>query len=178
MARKSALRNRANMSADDLTHCDQYSRFLQVALEHLDRQQRRILRVLRDHRGFSLRTTGATLTLHLRGLPLLSSKVVFVGRHDSELRQWRWGWSEATADEDTSPLDDVRAVGEARGFQQLTREVWTARKDEAWQMASIATLVLDGRGVYRAQEGALSSYYVLLDPLTFESLPPPSECEW
>jgi hypothetical protein len=75
-------------------------------------------------------------------------------------------------------MEDVRAVGESRGYGQLTRECWTARRDEAWQMVSIAALVVDGRGVYRVTQDTLQSFYLLLDPLAFESLPPPAESEW
>jgi hypothetical protein len=167
------------MSADDITQCDDYSRFVLHAVEHLERQQRRIRRVLREHDRHAWNAKGNTLTLQFRHFPLLCSSVALVGRYESERSQWRWGWSERElAPELTEALEDVRAVGESRGYAQLTREVWTARKDEAWQMASVAALVLDGRGVYRVEEGAQQSYYLLLDPLAFESVPPPADSEW
>jgi hypothetical protein len=167
------------MSADDITYCDDYSRFLRHAREHLDRVQRRLRRVLRDHDRYTLRREGRALTLHVRGFPILSSSVVLAGRYDRARSLWRWAWGDCDASSmHASVLEDVRAVGESRGFPQLTREVWSAREDEAWQMASVATLLLDGRGVYCAREAGLHSYYVLLDPLSFESAPPPADCEW
>jgi hypothetical protein len=168
------------MSADDnLTYCDDYARFLRHAREHLDRVQRRLRCVLRDHDRHTLRRAGHALTLHVRGLPILSSSVILAGRYDRDRSLWRWGWGDlGVSPAHATVLEDVRAVGESRGFPQLTREVWSAREDEAWQMAAVAALVLDGRGVYCAREEGLHSFYVLLDPLSFESAPPPAECEW
>jgi hypothetical protein len=165
------------MSADDITQYDEYSRFVRHALEHLEEQQHRIQRALRDRDRHTLHRAGSALTLHLRSLPILSSAVVLAGRYDHGRSLWRWGWSDASP-ELTRALEDVRAVGESRGFHQLTRESWTARRDEAWQMVSIATLLLDGRGVYPIEEGLVHSYYVLLDPLTFEGPLVPAGSEW
>jgi hypothetical protein len=167
------------MSSDDITQDHEYSRFVRHAMEHLESQQHRLRRVLRDRDRHTLRRCGRALTLHLRGLPILSSEVVLAGRYDHERSLWRWGWGDRDATPELArALEDVRAVGESRGFHQLTRDCWTARRDEAWQMVSIATLLLDGRGVYSIEDGLVHSYYVLLDPLAFESTPPPAGSEW
>lgn len=114
----------------------------------------------------------------MRGVPILSSSVVLAGRYDHERSLWRWGWTDRESGSELAhALEDVRAVGESRGFHQLTRDSWTARRDEAWQMVSIATLLLDGRGAYTIEDGFVHSYYVLLDPMAFESAPPDS-VEW
>jgi hypothetical protein len=168
----------AHMSSDDITLYDEYSRFVRHAMEHLEQQQHRIRRALRDRDRHTLRRAGRTLTLHMRGFPILSSTVVLAGRYDHERSLWRWGWTDRDEGHDLSQaLEDVRAVGESRGFHQLTRDSWTARRDEAWQMVSIATLLLDGRGAYTIEDGLVHSYYVLLDPMTFESSPT-DNCEW
>jgi hypothetical protein len=105
--------------------------------------------------------------------------VVLAGRYDHEFSIWRWGWTDREhGSELAQALEDVRAVGESRGFHQLVRDSWTARRDEAWQMVGIATLLLDGRGVYTIEDGLVHSYYVLLDPMTFESSASHEGCEW
>lgn len=167
------------MSADDLTQCDDYSRFVRHARDHFERVQRRIRSVLREHDRYSLRRAGHALTLHVRGVPLLSSNVVLAGSYDRARSLWRWSWAnDHIPPAHAAILEDVRAVGEARGFAQLTCASFSAREDEAWQMASIAVLVLDGQGVYRQVEGDVSNFLVLLDPLSFESTPPPADGEW
>ncbi len=104
---------------------------------------------------------------------------MLAGRYDHEFSTWRWGWTDReTGAELAQALEDVRAVGESRGFHQLTRDSWTARRDEAWQMVSIATLLLDGRGAYTIEEGPVHHYYVLLDPITFESAGSADDSEW
>lgn len=167
------------MSSDEITSYDEYSRFVRHAMEHLEEQQHRLQSVLRDRERHTLSQAGNRLTLHLRSFPILSSSVVLAGSYDHELSLWRWGWNVSDANPDVAQaLEDVRAVGEARGFLQLTRDSWTARRDEAWQMVSIATLLLDGRGVYSIETGLVNRYYVLLDPLCFESAPHLQDCEW
>lgn len=169
----------AHMSSDDITLYDEYSRFVRHAMEHLEQQQHRIHRALRDRDRHTLRSAGRALTLHMRGFPILSTAVVLAGRYDHERSLWRWGWTDRESGPELAlALEDVRAVGESRGFHQLTRDSWTARRDEAWQMVAIATLLLDGRGVYTTEDGLVHNYYVMLDPLTFESAPQHDGCEW
>jgi hypothetical protein len=168
----------AHMSSD-ITLYDEYSRFVRHAMEHLEQQQHRIGRALRDRDRHALRGSGRALTLKLRGFPILSSNVVLAGRYDHERSLWRWGWTDQERGSELAhALEDVRAVGESRGFHQLTRDSWTARRDEAWQLVAIATLLLDGRGVYTIEEGLVHNYYVLIDPMTFESSPTHEGSEW
>ncbi len=167
------------MSSDEITSYDEYSRFVRHAMEHLEEQQHRLQPVLRDRDRHTLHPMGTHLTLHLRKFPILSSSVVLAGSYDHERSQWRWGWAQSDATPELAhALEDVRAVGDARGFLQLTRDAWTARRDEAWQMVAIATLLLDGRGVYSVETGLVNRYYILLDPLSFEGGPHLHGSEW
>lgn len=154
-------------------------RLAREAALHLESRQRRIDLLLRNHQRASLNGTTGILTLHARSLPLLSTRVVLVGHYEQKTGLFRWGW----ADPDTpaalvTPLEDVRAVGEARGFPELTEPTWYGSDADARAMASITALVLDGRGTHRVDIDGLTTFYVLLDPLAFDSLPPAAGGEW
>ena len=158
---------------------NELNRLAHEAHLHLDARQRRIDLLLRNHERASLNGTTGVLTLHARKLPLLCTKVVLVGTYDRGRRTFRWGW----ADQDVpmalvSPLEDLRAVGETRGFPELTEAEWQGTEADANSMAMITALVLDGRGTHRVDIDNRVTYYVLLDPIAFESLPPAASGEW
>src|SRR4051794_16006505 len=66
MRPRATLRKFAAHMSSDITHYDEYSRFVRHAMEHLEQQQHRIRRALRDRDRHTLRRAGSALTLHLR----------------------------------------------------------------------------------------------------------------
>jgi hypothetical protein len=169
-----AMHQQANTTRYEL------SRLAREAKLHLESRQRRIDLLLRNHERASLNGDTGVLTLSARKLPLLSTRVVLVGSHDRQKKTFRWGWADPSAPHAlVEPLDDMRAVGEARGFSELTEGEISASAEEAADMASITALVLDGRGTHRVEdEEGRSTFFVLLDPIAFESLPPAAGGEW
>jgi hypothetical protein len=146
---------------------------------HLESRQRRIDLLLRNHQRASLNGTTGMLTLHARQLPLLCTRVVLVGHYDKNTSHFRWAWGDPDSPVSlVAPLEDVRAVGEARGFPELTEATWFGSIEDAAAMASITALVLDGRGTHRVEVDGVFTWYVLLDPIAFESLPPAAGGEW
>ena len=149
---------------DDCTIArNELNRLAHEAHLHLDARQRRIDLLLRNHERASLNgTTG-----------------VLVGTYDRTRRSFRWGWADPDVPEAlVSPLEDLRAVGETRGFPELTEGEWQGSEADASSMAMITALVLDGRGTHRVDIDNRVTYYVLLDPIAFESLPPAASGEW
>jgi hypothetical protein len=154
-------------------------RLAREAALHLESRQRRIDLLLRNHTRASLNGKTGMLTLTARRLPLLSTRVVLVGHFEKQTHTFRWGWSDPDSPASlVEPLEDVRAVGETRGFPELTEPSFQGTDEEAAAMASITALVLDGRGTHRVDVDGRVTYYVLLDPIAFESLPPAASGEW
>jgi hypothetical protein len=154
-------------------------RLAREAALHLESRQRRIDLLLQNHQRASLNGVTGMLTLHARKLPLLSTRVVMVGHYEKPSRTFRWAWGDPDSPASlVAPLEDVRAVGEARGFPELTEATWQGTLEEAAAMADITALVLDGRGTHRVEVDGVYTWYILLDPIAFESLPPAAGGEW
>jgi len=98
------------------------------------------------------------LTFSSGGRIEVIADIQIVGSTSSSTGTWLWSW-----DNDTilprvrHCIEEVRALGEKRGFPKLTVEKWEGDEYDGWEMTAIAAYVLKADGAYRSpgSNGAL-----------------------
>lgn len=95
----------------------------------------------------------------------LVTRASIIGTIASASHTWQWAWDDPTMVASAAVSSTrIRDFGQAQGFQPLTLGTWSADDVDGWEMATIACLLLRGRGVYRAPHETSAIYLVLHDP--------------
>lgn len=120
---------------------------------------------LLEYERYDYDQKSATLVFSGADRPNLSMNIQVVGSWAAESGTWLWAWDNdtilPTAREHVQVL---QKFGQENGFERLTEAHWEADQADAWQVARIACLLLQGDGIYRApdEDGAL--FMVVSDP--------------
>lgn len=94
----------------------------------------------------------------------------FVGSVSSKSETWLWAWGNPTVEPPMKArVEQVRAFGEARGLDELTRAKWPADQTDGWTMAAVAAQILDAAGVYRSPDEAGWTFLLLSNPRFVEA---------
>ena len=107
----------------------------------------------------------ASLVFSSAGKPRVVTTAFVVGSWSA--RDKSWLWSRAN---DSLPSDAVgnmhwlRLFGEQHGFERLKTPCWPAEPADGWEMASLACLLLEGDGLYRAPYGDDALFLVMMEP--------------
>lgn len=107
----------------------------------------------------------ATLVFSSAGRPRVVTTAFVVGSWSARDQTWLWSWAN-----DSLPSDAVgnvhwlRLFGEQHGFERLQTPRWPAEPADGWEMASIACLLLQGEGLYRAPRGDDALFLVMMEP--------------
>ena len=107
----------------------------------------------------------ASLIFSSAGLPRVTMKIQIVGSWAKGPGTWLWSWdNRSILPSAAEHVDVLKRFGEQHDFERLSRPLWPAEEVDGWEMVSIACLLLQGEGVYRApdQHGAL--FMVVSEP--------------
>jgi hypothetical protein len=120
---------------------------------------------LLDYPRYDYDQESATLVFSGTDRPNLKFTIQVIGSWAAKSGTWLWAW-----DNDSILLGArehvhmLQKFGEQCGFQRMSEALWEAEQADAWEMTSVACLLLQADGVYRApdEDGAL--FMVLSDP--------------
>jgi hypothetical protein len=119
---------------------------------------------------YSYNQEAASLIFSSGGVPRVTMKIQVVGSWAKRTGTWLWSWDNASilasADEYVHWL---KTFGEQNGFARLSNASWQAEEVDAWEMTSLACLLLQGEGVYRAPDDDGALFMVLSDPEFIDS---------
>jgi hypothetical protein len=112
----------------------------------------------------------ASLVFSSGGVPRVRMNIQIVGSWSARAGTWFWSWSNATILPSANEYVGVlKTFGEQNDFGRLSTPLWPAKESDAWQMASLACLLLQGDGVYRAPGEDGSVFMVVTDPTFVDS---------
>jgi hypothetical protein len=91
-----------------------------------------------------------TLTFSNKGVPHIIATIQVAGSISKKSETWLWGWANPHFPTNvTEKLSTVRAFGEEHGILKLTQEKWDATEEDGWEMSSVASRLIQAKGVYR-----------------------------
>ncbi len=95
-------------------------------------------------------------------------KYVDVGSFSTKANTWNWGWDNSSTPVRVSrALRKVKALGEAKGFEQLTKGLFDGDEYTGWAMTAIAAKQLSAIGAYCAPlDDVLFIYFIFTNELT------------
>lgn len=74
---------------------------------------------------------------------------------------WLWGWANDSLRESMKrDVQKVREYGEAHQMPLLTLPEWSADKQQAWNMAAIATKLCDAQGAFCGSSGSTLIFFL------------------
>lgn len=98
------------------------------------------------------------------GIPRVVASVLVAGSISNRCGTWLWSWgneSLPTVVKDEMFL--VRAWGVKENIAQLSDPKFPADQEDAWELASAALRILDGKGIYRCPHDAGAIWVVFRD---------------
>ncbi len=105
-----------------------------------------------------------TLTFSNDGVPRVVATIQTVGSISKKSDTWMWGWANHSLPAKvTDQLYRLKQFGERENLRQLTEATFAGDEGLGWEMAAVATRILEGRGAYRcpSENGAL--FLVFMD---------------
>jgi hypothetical protein len=100
---------------------------------------------------FDLDQTTAAFTWSSQGHVRVIADVRVVGSTSKQSDTWLWSWANSSIlDAAREGVANLSTFGAQHGFQKLAQPKWPADETDGWEMTSIACLLLDCEGVYRA----------------------------
>lgn len=104
-----------------------------------------------------------TLIFSEGGRAKVVAQIEVVGSVSNQSGTWKWGWAmDSLPKLVTSRIGEVRKLGEERGLEQLTTELFKDYEGLGWQLTGISTQVLGGIGAYRCPSDKGFLYLVLM----------------
>ena len=129
-----------------------FEELLRISYKYLYDQQdicKRDYQLLDYQRWFYDQETGE-LTFSDNGITKLIIDYEEVGSLSLKSNTWLWAWGNPHLEEKIkSEIGVVKDYGERREFEKLTDAQWTADEHDAWEMAAIASYLMQTKGVYR-----------------------------
>jgi len=125
---------------------------------------------LMDYPRYAYDQESATLVFSGADRPNLSMDIEIVGSWAAKSGTWLWAWeNDSILPSAKQYVHVLRQYGDQNGFERLSTAYWEASQVDAWEMASVACLLLQADGVYRApdEDGAL--FMLVSDPLRIEA---------
>ena len=105
-----------------------------------------------------------TLTFSNDGVPRVMATIQAVGSTSNKSGTWMWGWAnQSLPAKVTDQLYRLKQFGERENLSQLTEATFTADEELGWEMAAIATRILEGKGVYRCPSKNGFLFLVFMD---------------
>jgi hypothetical protein len=87
-----------------------------------------------------------TLTFSNDSVPKVISNVQIAGSTSNKSGTWMWGWAnQHLPAQVTREISRVREFGERESISQLTDATFSADEELGWQMAAVATKVIEGK---------------------------------
>jgi hypothetical protein len=112
----------------------------------------------------------ATLTFSNDGMPKVIANVQVAGSTSNKSGTWMWGWAnQHLPAQVTEEVSRVGEFGKRENISQLTDATFSADEEVGWQMAAVATKVLQGKGVYRCPSKAGFLFLILMNVSFVES---------
>jgi len=97
--------------------------------------------------------------------PGLTADIRIIGSTSNLSNTWLWSWDNPSIlDGSKEAVHLLQRFGTQHGFERLREAKWPADEIDAWEMTSIACLLFQGAGVYRAPDDHGTTYLVLLNP--------------
>lgn len=110
--------------------------------------------------------------------PQVVGKMLVVGSTSRSSGTWLWSWDNETVLRSMSePLGKVRRVGEVRGFPKLAEPHWPADETDAWEMAIVASYVLEADALYRSPDENGALFLLVFEPQVVSDASPPARCD-
>lgn len=78
-----------------------------------------------------------------------------IGSFNQSDGSWLWGWANPSIRESMKhDAEKVREYGQAHQMPALTMPEWKGDKEQAWNMAAIATKLCDAQGAFCGSSGS------------------------
>jgi hypothetical protein len=111
---------------------------------------------------FDLSQEQAAITFSTGGIPRVRAKIQIIGSFAHRSSSWLWSWAnESILPEAAEAVHLLETFGAHHGLDKLSTPGFPATEPDGWQLASVACLLLEGDGVYRAP-GERSSLFVVM----------------
>lgn len=105
----------------------------------------------------------AELTFSNDDTPAIRCDIAFVGGVSTKSNTWLWSWANYSLIEKVrAPLAAVREFGYEQDYPKLFIPKWRAEEVDGWEMAAIATKILDAESVYRTPSNYGFTFLVVL----------------
>ena len=89
-----------------------------------------------------------TLVFSSAGVPQWRTRYSVVGTIERD--SWEWAWANPhIPDAEKKDIEKVRALGEEKSYEQLTKPFLKADESTGWKMAAVAAHLLEAVGAYR-----------------------------
>jgi len=148
------------------THLASWQSFVDDCHRELGAKQDRLKRdySLDVHKRWDWDQERAELVFSNDGVAAVIAKVQFVGSISTKTDTWLWSWANPSLLENVwLDVKAIRDFGEKRDFPHLTVPKWPAEEADGWDMAAIATHILDAHGVYRTPGDTGFTFLVLTE---------------
>jgi hypothetical protein len=145
----------------------EWDALVEEAYRYTEQQQERLTTefAISSYERWDWEQSTATLTFSTGGVRRAAARFQMVGSVSTVSNTWLWSWANASLlDSAREGVHLLREFGLQNGFEKLTDATWPADEVDGWEMATVACLLLDGEGVYRAPSDTGFMFLVLNDP--------------
>jgi hypothetical protein len=106
-----------------------------------------------------------TFTKLKTGQAKASARVQLIGTYNATLQAWEWGWANRSFEADLArDVAKLKDYGTRHKLSKLTQRGWPkADEAECRQLAAVAWKLLPAAGVFRAQVGGQTHFFLIRD---------------
>lgn len=120
---------------------------------------------LLDWERYDYNQESASLLFSSGGIPRVTARIRIVGSWAAGPRTWLWAWDNASILPGAAEgVHLLSTFGKQHHFTRLSTALWQADEVDGWEMTSVACLLFEGDGVYRAPDENGALFMVLSDP--------------
>jgi hypothetical protein len=120
---------------------------------------------LSDWERYDYDQEAASLVFSSGGVARVTMSIQVAGSWSRKSSSWLWAWDNTSILPSASEnVHLLRRFGEQHGFERMHTAYFEAEEGDAWELASVACLLLEGDGVYRAPDEHGALFMVVKEP--------------